>query len=133
MKNLSKQQLSFAIVCVALTASFLYTLNKFISNQQWESINIIAIIYGALMFVNGLLNGYFDTNRLLRIDLSFRYHLITFITVNGVHVIFLLLANTNFTIVNALLSTLFWGIGLFVHYLYAKKTIKGYTAEELFE
>ena len=76
MKNLSKQQLSFAIVCVVLTASFLYTLNKFISNQQWESINIIAVIYGALMFVNGLLNGYFDTNRLLRIDLSFRYHLI---------------------------------------------------------
>lgn len=133
MKKLSKHQLVFAIISVVLTFTFLHLLNNFIANQEWKSINVIALFFGGLMFLNGLLNGYFDTDSMQRIDLSFRYHLITFITFNVMHIIYVVMANSNFTFKHALLSTLFWGIGIIVHYLYARKTIKGYTAEELFD
>ncbi len=133
MRKLSKQQLIFAIVSIVLTVVFLYTLNHFIDTKIWKNINIIAIAYGALMFVNGLANGYFDDDRFQRFDLGFRYHIITFLTVNSMHLIFVLLPDSNYTFTNFILSALFWGIGVFGHYQYARKTIKGYTPEELFE
>jgi hypothetical protein len=108
-------------------------MNSFIDLKQWQSVYIIAFTFAVCMFVNGLLNGYFDNERLQRIDINFRYHLITYLVVNGMHFIFLLLPNTHYNLLNAFLSALFWGIGLFAHHSYSKKSIKGYAIEELFE
>lgn len=133
MKKPSKHQALFAILSVVLTTVFLLTLNYFIANKEWKNINIIAIAFGILMFVNGLANGYFDNHRMYNYDLGFRYHLITYFAVNVVHIVYVLIASSHFTFKNAALGAIFWGIGLLVHSLYVKKTIKGYTPEELFD
>jgi len=133
MEKLSKNQLLFAIIAVLLTFTFLHALRHFITNQIWNGIYIIAIGFGILMFLNGLVNGYFDDERKQRIDISFRYHFITFVTVNSVHFLYLLVFETNFTLTNAVWGLIAWSIGLLAHFLYSRKTIKGYTAEELFE
>jgi hypothetical protein len=133
MEKLSKNQLLFTLIAVVLTFTFLYTLSHFITNQIWNGIYIIAIGFGLLMFLNGLINGYFDDERKQRIDISFRYHFITYISINSVHFIYLFFDDTNFKLLDAILGAIAWGIGLLAHFLYSRKTIKGYTAEELFE
>jgi len=133
MKNLTKNQLFFALLSIVLTTLFFYMLNNCISNQHWKSIYILAFAFGALMFINGMINGYFDAERLQRIDISFRYHLITFMVVNCIHLGCVLIANSFFNFTNVFIATFFWSIGLFFHYLYSRKTIKGYAAEELFD
>jgi site-specific recombinase len=66
------------------------------ANHQWKNINIIAMVYGVLMFINGLANGYFDNDRMQKIDLAFRYHLLTFIIVNGIHCIYSIIPDSHF-------------------------------------
>jgi hypothetical protein len=48
------------------------------------------------MFLNGLSNGYFDNDGMQRIDLAFRYHLLTFVIVNGVHCVYSIFPNSHF-------------------------------------
>jgi hypothetical protein len=133
MKKLSKNQILFAVISLVLTALFLHSLNYFIANQQWKNIQIFAVAFGVFMFLNGLINGYFDSKDMQKMELSFSYHLITFISFNAVQFLYLMLYSSRFSFMNTALTTLFWGVGVFVHYLSTKNTIKGYSAEELFD
>jgi uncharacterized membrane protein len=133
MKNISKNQLIFTVLSIAFTSAFFYLLQNFITSETWNNVIITAFAFGILMFLNGLVNGYFEDERNLRINLSFSYHLITFITFNAVHLIYTFIYELLFLSSNAMFGAFFWSIGLIVHFLYVQKTIKGYTPEELFE
>ena len=122
--------------CVILLLSFVFFafLNKFVVEQNWPSVALIACGYAFSMFSAGLITGYFDSIRKQRIDLGFRYHWITYTMVNLAYLIYGIATNaTIFTIAYLLVYLLCWGFGLLIHFLVIRKAIKGYEDSELFE
>ena len=133
MLTLSTPQRRFAIITLLLSAVFFYFLQQSVEQENWKQILVLAIAYALFMFTNGLWNGYYDNQRSQRIEIGFRYHLLTYLIVNSVALLFAIIPSTTaITISHALIQILCWGFGLMVHYLVQRKTIKGYSHNELF-
>ena len=135
MNTLTRPQKFFAVISIILTLLFFYILHLMLDLKAYQSIPYYAIGYGLCMFLNGLGWGYFDRVRNSRMSIGFMYHLITFITVNGVFLLGLVFypPMQNITIWAILNQFVFWGIGLGFHYYYSKKTIKGMDPDEVFK
>lgn len=135
MIHLSKPQKFFAFTSIVLTILFAYFLHLLLDIKAYQSIPYYAIGYGVLMFLNGLLWGFFDRVRNSRFAIGFIYHLITYISVNTVFLIamFFYTPMKKITIWAYLNQIVWWGVGLILHYYYSKKTIKGMKPDEIFE
>lgn len=135
MKKLTTNLKYFAIALMVLTLTFSYYLYSFIASEQYTNIIVLATAFGISVFAVGLYFGYNDKEVNTKIDLGFNYHLFTYIIVNGIGIIWLfsVLGFTNENIKMAASQLLFWGIGLFVHYLFSRRSIKGYDRDTIFK
>ena len=135
MKTMTTNLKYFCGLTIIFSVIFFYYLYAALSIESYDKISIYAALYGSVLFISGLALGYFDSVRHSRLDLGFHYHLMTFIIVNVIGLISLFIDmgfNKN-TLLYAILSIVFWAIGLLVHYYYSSKSIKGMDKENIFE
>ncbi len=134
MKPLTKNLKYFSGIAIIFSIVFFYNLYAALQAQSYNKIWVYALLYGILMFCAGLILGYRDPVRESRTDLGFQYHLITFIIVNaiGIPALFFAMGLNIETITGAILQSFSWGLGLFVHYYFSSKSLKGMDKEEVF-
>ena len=135
MKRLTRNQWLFAGVFALYTVVFHILLNRTIEAERYESIWMLATGYGVLTFFTGLLIGAFDSVRQSRGVMSFQYNAITYLTSLIIWATFLV---TGMAVEEAgsrvyILGLGFWGLGVFVHYLASRSTVKGIPKTEMFE
>jgi low temperature requirement protein LtrA len=133
MEKLTYFQKQFAVLALTKTIAFFILLNIFIPLKEWQYVTLFAISYGVLMFIQGLIHGYKDRKGQVIHDKGFRYHLLTFVIVNGVYLAFIAWPTTVFKLWPDCIGMLAWGIGLLIHYRVTRNNIQGYQPEELFE
>lgn len=130
MIRLSRNQCLFTVVAVGLTTAFVVMLYGHIGDKAWGSIPMLAIGYGIAMFLAGLAFGATDPVARSRSDLGFGYHAITFVVVAVIGIG----AAIYYTqpVWPQLVGLAGWFVGLSVHYLFSRRTIKGIEREEAF-
>ena len=100
---------------------------------------VSALSYGLLAFIFGWIYGKKDYESLPLYDIGFRFHLVTYIVVNGIAILWHTLGlQSQYEELSYTYSTmLFWGLGLILHfvfYLYSRKNAyKGINKSDLFE
>ncbi|MEO9483987.1 MAG: hypothetical protein ABJG47_11095 [Ekhidna sp.] len=132
---MSKNLKYFSGLAMLFSVIFFHYLYTNLIIEHYENILAYAVIYGVSLFISGLILGYNDPVRGSRLDLGYYYHLVTFIIVNFVGLISLLAA-MGFNTYNLLIGTLSilpWTLGLFVHYYFSNKSIKGFDKQSAFE
>ena len=139
MKILKNPILIQFIVAIALwNILFRFSLSYVLENEFWIGAIVPSVIFFLFMYQTGRYFGLKQWNE-LPVDTSFTYHLSTFLVFflvsYGFYFLGLLskyepISSLNYTL-------LFWGIGLFVHFLYYRKemknSIKGLDREQLFD
>lgn len=124
MEPLTRNQSIFSLCLVLQSIIFFSLLYRFLDHGAYNHVIIASLIFGVTLFLTGFLLGYRD-KATGRFSLGFGYHLITYLIVNLIGAIFLvdhigmgfrsgLIIATNLT---------FWGIGLAVHYFFAKRNV----------
>jgi len=134
MKSISNATKGFAVTACIVTMCMLYFLFHSVQMENYSRVPYLAVGFGALMFGSGLFWGMKDSIRKYRYDTGFVYHLITFITVNGIGIP-MMVGMLGYhpgirTVVVYQIGC--WGFGLLVHYWISRRTIKGMEAEEVF-
>jgi len=134
MITMTKNLKYFSGLTLIFSAVFFYNLYSALQTQSYSNIWIFAILYGAILFCTGLFLGYKDSVRKSRADLGFQYHLMTFIIVNciGIPWMFISIGLKTETLLSASIQFIPWGIGLFVHYYFSSRSMKGMNKEEVF-
>ncbi len=134
MITMTKNLKYFSGLTLIFSAVFFYNLYSALQTQSYSNIWIFAILYGAILFCTGLFLGYKDSVRKSRADLGFQYHLMTFIIVNGIGIpwMFISIGLKTETLLSASTQFIPWGIGLFVHYYFSSRSMKGMNKEEVF-
>ena len=135
MKTMTNNLKYFSGSTLIFSILFFYYLFSSLQANEYDNIWLIAAVFGVLLFFTGLFLGRQDSVRHSRADLSFQYHLMTFIIVNGVGIPWLLISMgaDNGTLINVAYQCIPWGIGLAVHYYFSSKSIKGVNKEEIFD
>ncbi len=135
MKTMTTNLKYFSSLTAIFSVIFFYYLYTAISIDSYDKIWIYATLYGAVLFISGLILGYHDTVRDSRLDLGFHYHLMTFIIVNliGILSAFVVMGFNIDTLLYAILPIAFWTLGLFVHHYLSSKTIKGMDKGNIFD
>lgn len=139
MKTITKNLLAFSIGLVVLTIAFRFSLSTMLQNQLFSNVWIVAAMYGILIFLIGWIFGKKDKIDLPLYDIGFRFHFATYIICNLIaeawHLIGLQSEYENVRTVH--LTTIFWGIGLLIHFIIylvtRKNAIKGIKKSEIFE
>ena len=139
MKILKNPILIQFIVAIALwNILFRFSLSYVLENEFWIGAIVPSVIFFLFMYQTGRYFGLKQWNE-LPVDTSFTYHLSTFLVFFLVSYGFYFLGLlSKYEPINSLNYTLvFWGIGLFVHFLYYRKemknSIKGLDREQLFD
>ena len=91
MKTMTNNLKYFSGLALIFSITFFYYLYSALRIQSYQNIWIYAVLFGIALFISGLALGYKDPVRNSRQDLGFQYHLMTFIIVNSVGIISLLL------------------------------------------
>lgn len=135
MMRPTRNQWIFATIFAGYTVLFHHFLSSTIEAQQYERIWMFATGYGVLTFFTALVIGAFDPIRRSRGVLAFQYNLTVYVVSvviwlvwNGVG-----LAAEEEMSRTYLLGMGFWGLGVLVHYLSSKSTVKGIPKREMFE
>ncbi len=121
----------FAALTALYSVCFYYLLFAFHAHKIWIGITIAAAAYGILMFLTGMYFGKRDPIRKSRKDLDFMYHLATFVIVNSIGLIAVLLAKPT-ELLSYFYGTGFWGIGLLMHYISSRNSLKGMRGKDVF-
>jgi hypothetical protein len=134
MQRLTNPQWRFLALTILLSCTFFYALVHAIHHQLWLRVLFLALGYGTAMFFNGLFFGRQEAASESRTDLGFRYHLLTYAAVNAVYLLSLFLPGfwPHMPLYAVFGQLLAWGLGLLIHYLYSRNSIKGYDPEEIF-
>lgn len=139
MKTITINQLTFAGVLIIITIAFRYGLSTLLMNMEFTWAWLIAASYALSVFAAGWVLGKKDYESLPLYDISFKFHLITYLVCNIIAELWFLLGfQSQFESVKSVwLTALFWGIGLIIHfilYLFARKnSIKGIEKSEIFD
>lgn len=135
MKTMTNNLKYFSVLTLIFSTAFFYYLYSSLQTHSFGNIWLFAILFGVVLFIAGLVLGYKDSVRRSRADLSFQYHLMTFIIVNviGIPWLFISMGLNNDTLLSATFQCIPWGIGLFVHYYFSSRSIKGMNKEEIFD
>lgn len=135
MKTMTNNLKYFGGLTLVLSVAFFYYLHSALHAQSFSNIWLFAILYGVILFIAGLVLGYKDPIRRSRADLSFQYHLMTFIIVNiiGIPWLFISMGLNNSTLLSAAFQCVPWSIGLFLHYYFSSRSIKGMNKKEIFD
>ena len=135
MMHLTRNLWIFATSFAVYSIVFHQLLSRTLDAGRHEQIWMIATGYGVLTFLTALLLGRFDSVRASRGVLAFQYNLITFAVSVLVWVAWsaLGLAAVEVRSTTYLLGMGFWGLGVFVHYLSSRNTVKGIPKKEIFD
>jgi len=139
MKVFTKSLIFFSSGLLILTVLFRFSLSAMLQNQYFRSVWIIAALYGIMLFIIGWVFGKKDYQELPLYDIGFRFHFATYLICNLVAEIWYLLGYQSdyekITVVH--LTTLFWGIGIILHFIFflitRKNAIKGMNKDDIFE
>ena len=134
MLSLSRNLKLFSVLMTIYSIVFQNYYNQFLNEENWNYVILCAAGLFVTSFATGLILGWKDPLRNHRNDLGFLYHLMTYITVNAVAVVWFLagLSSDKVTPVMIIMMVISWGVGLLVHHLISRKTIKGMTKTEAF-
>jgi len=138
MNYLSINQLKFAGLFFILTIFLNAGITVLLNLEEFTLVWALALLYGIPVFIIGWIFGKKDNETLPLAITGFKFHLITYIIVNGVLLSkhFLGLASNYEKIETVYQTIIFWGLGLLLHftiYLFKKgKTIRGIKQSEIF-
>ena len=135
MKTMTNNLKYFSVLTLIFSTIFFYYLFASLRAHSYGNIWLIALSFGVLLFISGLILGRKDSVRHSRADLSFQYHLMTFIIVNGIGIPWQLISMgiDRGSLINVAYQCVPWGIGLAIHYYFSSKSIKGMNKEEIFD
>ena len=131
---MTRNQKYFAVLTILLSLVFFKLLIDDLTIEAYGNLWIYALIYGIVMFLNGLYFGYNDPVRETRHDLGFQYHLITYIIVNviGINWFIFKFADSGNAFFWIVIQCVPWGLGVLLHYYLSLRCIKGMDKEEIF-
>ena len=139
MLKLSKNRIFFGVLVFIYSLVFNHFYGLHVTADQWLNVARVAAIYGCSIFITGLILGIKDPVKDSRFDQGFQYHLVTFIVVNITHLLWPLVVHSEIEssvqigVLARVLSVAAWGVGLLVHYLLTRKTIKGIPRDKVFD
>ena len=135
MKTMTTNLKYFSALAFVFSIVFFYLLYTSLAAESYNNIWLLATLFGLALLVSGFALGYHDLVRNSRLDLGFRYHLMTFMIVNaiGLASLFVAMGVNKDTLLYGLLPVSFWGLGLLVHYYFSSKSIKGMDKKNLFD
>jgi len=135
MIGLSRNLKVFGSIFAFYSLGFHYLLSRSLAAAHYDQIWMFASGYGLATFFTALILGAFDPVRRGRGDLGFQYHLVTYVVSVGVYVVWIFAGPTpeKQAIPGYLIGMGAWGLGLFVHYLASRATIKGISKRKMFE
>lgn len=131
MLKKNKNIMLFSVLTLLYTVGFYSLLERLLSTEKWNFILIIIVVYILLMLSTGKLLGDKE-DTLVRSDNGFTYHAATFLIVNAVGFGWILIFRPT-NILYQVISSLSWFVGLLVHYVESKKSLKGYDKKEVFK
>jgi len=134
MKALSRNSILFIVSTIAASSFFFNYLYTSINQGKYDNILTASVLFFLYMFVSGFVIGYFDPVRKYRGSIGFIYHLLTYIIVNVVGIIFLLsiIGWSSGDVFGAIFQIVIWGAFLYWHYRASRRKIKGMKNDEAF-
>lgn len=137
MRIFTLRLFQFALCASLVTILFRYTLNLCIGLDGWTLPILCSVVYFACMFLCGWYFGRKDEIENEIHDIGFRFHVITYIMCVGMSFISHYIGWKTETLKSITITALCWGGILLVHFilflLEQRKTIKGYSKDDLFE
>ncbi|MCK5692726.1 MAG: hypothetical protein KAI08_07745 [Bacteroidales bacterium] len=139
MKIISRNLLLFALLLFIYTVLFRFGLGSLLSAEKWAWVIVIAVVYGAMIFVTAWMTGKRDGINNFLFDAGFRWNLTTFIVWGAASEAWFLLGfqSAHETIRVVHITLLIWSGFLILHFILflilRKRTIKGVHKTNIFE
>ena len=137
MKFFNRYIAVYALIVLVLTLSYYYAASRiFAGTPNGNSGAWLFFIYLFLIFLSTFLIGRKDEYQAYA---GFNYHLTTYLIVNGLPVVFVLLHVFDKEVIKEVwFVMLCWGAGLLFHFamywfIFRKQTIKSYNKEDVFK
>jgi len=139
MKIISRNLLLFALLLLIYTVLFRYGLSSLLIVEKWVWVIVIAVLYGAIIFVTAWMTGKRDGMNNFLFDAGFRWNLTTFIVWGAASEAWFLLgfhsAHESIRVVH--ITLLIWSGFLILHLILflilRRRTIKGVHKTNIFE
>lgn len=139
MKALTKNLLIFSAWLTAFTILFRFGLSSMLQEQLFNTVWILAIAYGVMVFIVGWIFGKRDQLHLPLYDIGFRFHLATYLICNFIafswHALGFQSDYENINVVG--FTAIYWGTALIIHFVLflitRKHAISGIKKTEIFE
>lgn len=139
MKIVSRNLLLYALLLLIYTVVFRFGLSSLLTAEKWIWVIIIAVAYGALIFVTAWMTGKRDGMNNFLFDAGFRWNLTTFIVWGAASEAWFLLGlhSVHESIRVVHITLLFWTgfliLHLFLFLILRRRTIKGVHKTNIFE
>jgi len=139
MKIITRNLLLFAALLLVYTILFRYGLSSLLTAEKFIWVMIIAVIYGATIFVTAWMTGRRDGRENFLFDAGFRWSLITFIVWGAAsEAWFLLGLHSSYESIRVVhITLLIWSGFLVLHLILflilRRRTIKGVHKTDIFE
>lgn len=139
MKIVSKNLLIFAVLLLLYTLLFRFGLGRLLDAEKWTWVIIIAILYGAMIFVTAWMTGSRDGKENFIFDAGFRWNFTTFLVWGIASEAWFLLGfgsdHESIRVVH--ITLLIWSGFLLLHLILflilRKRTIKGVHKTDIFD
>jgi hypothetical protein len=139
MKIITRNLLLFAILLLVYTVLFRYGLSKLLTAEKWIWVMVIAVLYGAIIFITAWMTGRNDGKENFLFDAGFRWNLTTWIVWGAASEAWFLLGfhSAYETIRVVHITLLIWSGFLILHFILflilRRRTIKGIHKADIFE
>lgn len=139
MKIITRNLLAFATLLLIYSIIFRFGLSTLLTAEKWIWVMVIAVIYGAMIFVTAWMTGRRDGKENFLFDAGFRWNLTTFIVWGTASEAWFLLgfhsAHESIRVVH--ITLLIWSGFLILHFILflilRRRTIKGIHKSDIFE
>ena len=139
MKIITRNLLLFAFLLLVYTVLFRYGLSKLLTAEKWIWVMVIAVLYGAIIFITAWVTGRNDGKDNFLFDAGFRWNLTTWIVWGAASEAWFLLGfhSAHETIRVVHITLLIWSGFLILHFILflilRRRTIKGIHKTDIFE
>ena len=139
MKIVSRNLLLYAFLLFAYSLAFRFGLSTLLTAEKWAWVVIIAVAYGAAIFVTAWMTGKRDGMNNFLFDAGFRWNLTTFIVWGAASEAWFLLGfhSVHETIRIVHITLLIWSGFLILHLILflilRRRTIKGVHKTNIFD
>jgi hypothetical protein len=139
MKIITRNLLLFASLLLLYTVLFRFGLSSLLTAEKWTWVMIIAVLYGALIFVTAWMTGKRDGKENFLFDAGFRWNLTTGIVWGlASEAWFLLGFHSQYESIRAVhITLLIWSGFIVLHFILflilRRRTIGGVHKKDIFE